>query len=223
MAGRNCKSAYGSAPTGRRSRWARVGAALLVTASVSNVYGSWGGGREPIMRIGAPCMVLVINSIVPSPGKDSVEKPIFAVENAALRAWPLPASSGSLIPNTRAFESFSAPGATCQRALENICENWIAKKSASGSPSVHRKLTDPGFVANAFSNFDAVTGRMVRHATTAFICSVCNRAFAASFSSSAALTRAFPAFSPASIPSFFASATCPSTVRAPRTMVDFDA
>src|ERR1700730_18756296 len=95
-------------------------------------------------------------------------------------------------PNIILLAGLSEPGANLQLALPRICEICIAKKSASGSPSFQRKFTDPGFAEKTFSNSATWAFDSARHATTDFSFSVSNRAFAASFSNSAARTRAFP-------------------------------
>jgi len=189
--------------------WRGIAAAVGLGSAA---YGSWGGGRDPIISIDAPGIV-EIEKPVPSIGIGCGENAIFAAENAKRNVLASgPEASGILIPNTIVLAGFKEPGATCQWALDRICESWIARKSASGSPSIHRRLTDPGAADKIFSSSNAIADGIVRHATIDFILSVSNLALDASFSNSAARSTAFPAFSPACIPSFLASATCPSTV-----------
>ncbi len=181
-------------------------------AVISNAYGSCGGGREPIINIGAPGIVDMLKA-TPEGGIWSCEYGKSAAENASISVFEsISVESGIMIPNKMRFVGLIEPAAIFQLDFARMWEIWIAKKSASGSPSVYRRLTDPGLVINTASNFDAMSGEIVRHATTAFIFSVSNRTLAASFSNSAALNIAFPAVSPALIPSFLASETCPSTV-----------
>jgi hypothetical protein len=138
------------------------------------------------MRNGAPGIVDTLK-LAPSCGNGTRESPIFAAVNASRNVCvSLPASGGRTTPNNILLAGLKAPGATCQCALWRICDICIAKKSASGSPSVQRRFTEPGFAASTLPNSVACTSDKVRHATTAFNFSVSNRAFAASFSESAA-------------------------------------
>jgi hypothetical protein len=183
---------------------------LVLGMSPCMVYGK-AGLLEPIIRVGAPAIVVTENSVPPG-GNESVENDTFAAENAPRNVWASrPAASGKRIPNTIVLAGLVAPGATCQWAFFRICEIWIARNSASGSPSMYRRFTDPGWAAKAVSSADAIGGEITRQATTRFIFSVSNRALAASFSNSAALTNASPAVFPASMPCFFASATWAAT------------
>lgn len=180
-----------------------VAIAILFSGGLAS-YGS-SGFLEPTIKIGAPSIV-EMEKLTPERGIASVPNERFAAENACRSDWmSSPTASGMSIPNTRAPDGFTAPDATCQWALARICDSWIARNSASGSLSVYRRFTEPGFADSAFSSSAAFSGDMVRQAIASFIRSVSNRAAAASFSNPAALTNAFPAVLPASTPSFFAS------------------
>lgn len=176
-----------------------------------NVYGTT-GIREPTIRNGAPGICDTLK-LAPSWGNGTKETGSFAAVSASRNVCASsPASGGRTIPNKIRLAGLSEPGATFQFDRWRICEICIAKKSASGSPSIQRKFTDPGLADNILSISAFWVAEIVRHATTAFNFSVSSRAFAASLSSSAARTNAFPAAFPASIPSRLASATLPSTV-----------
>jgi hypothetical protein len=177
-------------PTGRRSRGLRwIGAVLLIGAS----HGSWGGALEPTINIGAPGIVEMLNPLIMLDGGIWVENAIVAPVNASCNVLPsVLSASGRRKPNISELPIFSAPGAICHLDLANICESWIATNKASGSPSVYRRLTDPGFADSTRSSDAAVSAEIERHATTTLSRSVSNRALAASFSS-------VPARSPASI------------------------
>ena len=184
--------------------------AVFGSVHVSGNYGN-AGVFEPIIRVGAPAIV-EIEKPTPPEGSAFIENDIFAAENAVrnVRA-STPLTSGRQIPKMIALEGLRAPGAICHLAFFRISESWIARNSASGSPSVYRKFTAPGLADKICSNLAISSGETTRHATVFFIFSVSNRALAASFSNSAALTNASPAVFPASMPSLFASATWAAT------------
>ena len=193
------------------TKWYYV-ALMVGTVLPWSGYCKIGGGRDPIISVGAPGNVeIFIPTDEPVLGTPWVENGISTAVNAD-RSDVISSfrGSGKCSPNSRALE-FSDPGATCHPASVRILDICIARKSASASPFVNLRFTRPGFAANDSLSFITFSGGMTRQATTCFICSVCNLATAASRSSSAARTRAFPATLPASMPSFFASATLPST------------
>jgi hypothetical protein len=152
---------------------ARQASALLVFAimfwNIGDGYCKDGGGRDPITIIGAPG--------IGEPPKPVVGCRIGTVENgtwdakkACRNVWPSwLLLSGRVIPNIIELAGFSELGSICQWAFPNICEIWIARNNASGSPSIYCKFTDLGAAAKICSIFDATDCEMVRHATTAFI------------------------------------------------------
>ena len=203
---RNGHLMFSSCATFRLFKQALIVLCLLSLSS----HGNFGGVLDPTINVGAPEMVETEKAI-PPPGKGFVEYATFAAEKALRNvSASTPLASGMASPNTIPL-SLSAPGATFQWAWDRTCEIWIAKYSASGSPSAYRRFTDPGLAAKTFSNSAALSVGKTRQATTSFSFSVSSRAAAASFSSSAARKMAFPAVFPASIPSLFASATWPAT------------
>jgi hypothetical protein len=165
-------------------------AAALIIAGLAFTYGNFGGGREPTISIGAPGMVETPNDVdMPVFGNGSGENENCAVVKASRNVWAsVPVASGSIIPNTIALPSFREPGATCHLAFASTLENWIARYNASGSPSVYRRFTEPGFFDSTFSIFETTSGGITRHATTDLILSVSSRALAASSSNSAIST-----------------------------------
>ena len=174
-------------------------------------YGSFGGSFEPTISVGAPAIV-EIEKDIPDCGNGPLVNGTFAAEKASRSVWAsTPLASGSTKPNTIALAGLTAPGANFQWAWVRICEIWMARNNASGSPSVYRRLTDPGLADKVFSSSEATVGGKARQATTSFIFSVSSRAFAASFSNSAARKTAFPAILPASMPASFAAATWAAT------------
>jgi len=185
-------------------------AIAAISLCPTSAYGTT-GSREPIIRNGAPAIIDTLK-LGPSCGNGMIETPIFAAVNASRNVcMSAPASGGRTIPNNILLAGLNDPGATFHPALWRICEICIAKKSASGSPSVHRRFTAPGLAESTFPRFVACVSERVRHATTAFSFSVSNRALAASFSNVAARSNASPAVFPAAIPCVLASATLAST------------
>ena len=133
--------------------------------------------------MGAPAIVDTLK-LAPSCGTGTEENERCAAENA----WrsvsaSFPASGGNIRPNRIRLAGLKEPAATCHFAFWRTCEIWIAKKSASGSPSVQRRFTDPCPSDSTFSNSIFWAVEIVRHATTAFSFSVSKRDFADSASS----------------------------------------
>ena len=129
------------------------------------------------------------------------------------------------MPKDNAVWNFNEPGATCHPEAWRSLPICIARNRASGSPSVYRRLTDPGLLLNAAPSIWICCGDKVLQDSWALRRSVCNLASAASFSKPAALASclAISAFAasatpcaslaatPALIPCFSASATRPAT------------
>jgi hypothetical protein len=133
--------------------------------------------------MGAPAIVDTLK-LAPSCGTGTEENERCAAENAWCSvSASFPASGGNIRPNRIRLAGLKEPAATCHFAFWRTCEIWIAKKSASGSPSVQRRFTDPCPSDSTFSNSVFWAAEIVRHATTAFSFSVSKRAFAASASS----------------------------------------
>ena len=149
-------------------------------------YGST-GAFEPIINIGAPAIAVTPKlTLIPVDGRGAVEKGIPAEENADRNACASgPSWSGRLIPKTIAFAGLKDPDPIAHWALARICEIWIARNRASGSPSVYRRFTDPGFLLSSCSNLWAVARSSVRQASCDFRRSCSSLAWAASFSSEA--------------------------------------
>ena len=143
-------------------------------------YGSFGGGRDPIIRIGALGIIEILDPDIVFVCGSAVANGIFAALKAALNFWPSVFSSGRTKPNIIELPNLSAPGATCHFAFAKTFENWIARYRDSGSPSVYRRFTNPGVADSACSNAEINSGVSSRHATAALIVSARSRAEAAS-------------------------------------------
>ncbi len=177
------------------------------------------GILEPTIRIGAPGIVET-EKLTPLWGSGPVENDSFAATNAERRVWAsAPAESGNAIPNWMALANFSAPGATCHFAFSKICEIWIAKNRASGSPSVYRRLTLPGLRDRTFSSSAMASGGMTRHATTCLSFSVSNLAAAASCANLAVFSFALTISS--RNPSALASASAARALVAPSSLFKY--
>src|SRR6266480_3166886 len=146
----------------------------------SNAHGVT-GIREPTSRNSASIISCTLK-LFPSGGLNGIaENPTFAALSASRNVWASsPPTGGKISPNIIRFAGLNEPGATFQCARWRTCEICIAKKSASGSPSIQRKFTEPRLADNIFSISPFWAAENVRHATTAFSFSVSSLATAAS-------------------------------------------
>jgi len=143
------------------------------------------GRREPTIRIGAPVIVVTLNH-VPESGSGSDENAKFAEVSACLRRCPFPVLSGINNPNRIVLLGFQAPEATCHPAAASTCDSCTANASASGSPSIYRRLTAPVVAERALLRVVTWSAEILRQATACFNFSVSSRASAACFSKRAA-------------------------------------
>src|SRR5215469_16229751 len=135
-----------------------IGLLFFGLAETARAYGlaNATGGLEPINRVGAPCTTPIPNPWNPPEGTGSSAYDILAAWSAALKCLPSEVlSGGTWIPNHSDPVRFTGPEAILQFAFSSALANWYARKYASGSPSVHCRLTVPGCLERASANASA--------------------------------------------------------------------